>query len=134
MISVAANVGAGVPSAVRIAVGRCGDAAWRVAGAYGAAVGVGRGAGMALLAGEGWLGKNVGVDGNNVAVSASVVGAVAAGAEQLAIDARATRTINSSVPEGRTRRRRADIEDGCAITQYSENLLTRGASCDEKLR
>jgi len=61
---------------------------------------------MALLVSEGWLGKNVGVDGKNIAVSATAVGAVAAGAEQLAINARATRTIDSAVQEGHSRRRR----------------------------
>jgi hypothetical protein len=112
VISVAANVGAGAPSAAGIAVGRGEDAAWRVADACGVAIGVGRSAGMALLAGEGWLDKNVGVDGKNVAVSGSTVGTVAAGAEQLAIDARATRTIDSAVQAGRTRRRRASARPG----------------------
>ena len=53
MISVAAKMGAGVPSAAGIAVGRGEDAAWGVAVACGVAVGVGRSVGMALLASEG---------------------------------------------------------------------------------
>jgi hypothetical protein len=109
VISVAANVGAGVPSAAGIAVWRGEDATSRVADACGVAVGVGRSVGMALLVGVGWLGKTVGVTGRNVAVSASAVGAVSAGAEQLAIDARVTRTIDSAVQEGRGRRRRASV-------------------------
>jgi hypothetical protein len=112
VISVAANVGAGVPSAAGIAVERSKDAVSRVADACGVAIGVGRSVGMALLVSEGWLDKNVGVDGKNVAVSACAVGAVAAGAEQLAIDARARRTSDSAVQEGRGRRRRASARPG----------------------